>query len=155
MAKLEKTSGYKDGKALAREMAKALKNTPYKITEPIPFSFYLYVPNRQSANQCAKVLKEEGCETEVDKSAAGDGKWLCLSHATLTLSDGAAVKLGDRLVELAGEHGGEFDGWEVNPYKNAEALADLMTLIADFQQEAMKVTKGKKTKNSKKAKKAK
>lgn len=138
MAKLEKTSGYKDGKVLAREMAKTLKGTPYDVSKPIPFSFYLYVPDRQRANKCAKVLKAEGCETEVDKSAADDGKWLCLCHATLTLTDGAVVKLGDCLVALAKEHEGQFDGWEVNPYKNVGALADLMTLIADFQKKAKK-----------------
>jgi hypothetical protein len=133
MAKLEKTSGYKDGKALAREMAKSLKGTPYDTSKPIPFSFYLYVPDRQRATKCARVLKADGHETEVDRSAADDGKWLCLCHATLTLSDGTASKLGDRLVQLANKHGGEFDGWEVNPYKNPGALADLMTLITDFQ----------------------
>ena len=133
MAKLEKTTGYKDGKALAREMAKSLKGTPYDPSKPIPFSFYLYVPDRQRAGRCAKVLKADGHETEVDKSAANDGKWLCLCHATLTLSDGTVSKLGDRLVQLAKEHEGEFDGWEVNPYKNPGALADLMTLIAEFQ----------------------
>lgn len=138
MGKLEKTSGYKDGKALAREMAKSLKGTPYDVSQPIPFSFYLYVPDRQRANKCAKVLKANGCETEVDKSASDDGKWLCLCHATLTLSDGAAVKLGDHLVALAEEHGGEFDGWEVNPYENAGALADLMALMEEFQKKTKK-----------------
>jgi hypothetical protein len=140
MARLEKTSGYKDGKVLAREMAKTLKGTPYDVSKPIRFSFYLYVPDRQRANKCAKALKVNGCESEVDKSGADDGKWLCLCHATLTLSDGAIVKLGDHLVALAKEHGGEFDGWEVNPYENTGALADLMTLMAEFQ---------KKGKNSK------
>jgi hypothetical protein len=138
MAKLEKTSGYKDGKTLAREMAKSLKGTTYDVSKPIPFSFYLYVPDRKRANKCAKVLQADGCETEVNKSAGNDGKWLCLCHATLTLSDGAGVKLGDRLVALAKEHGGEFDGWEVNPYKNAGALADLMTLMAEFERKTKK-----------------
>jgi regulator of ribonuclease activity B len=133
MAKLEKTSGYKDGKALAREMARSLKGTPYDASKPIPFSFYLYVPNRQKATRCAKVLKADAHETEVDKSAASDGKWLCLCHATLTLSDGTVSKLGNRLVQLAKEHGGEFDGWEVNPYQSPGALTDLMALITDLK----------------------
>ncbi len=145
MAKLEKTAGYKDGKALMREMAKSLKGNPYDTSQPIPFSFYLYVPDRKKAAKCGKVLKDDGCETEVDKSAANDGKWLCLCHATLTLSDGTVSKLGDRLVQLAKEHGGEFDGWEVNPYKNPGALADLMALLDDFQnKKAKKVKKAKK-----------
>ena len=146
MAKLEKTTGYRDGKTLAREMAKTLKGTLYDVSRPLPFSFYLYVPDKQRANKCARVLKSDGCETEVEKSAVDDGTWLCLCDAKLTISDGAVVKLGDRLVALAKEHEGEFDGWEVNPYKNAGALADLMTLIAEFQKKSKKAKKAKKAK---------
>lgn len=133
MAKLQKTNGYKNGKGLEREMLKSLKGTPYDPSKPIAFSFYLYVPDQKTANHCAQVLTADGCETEVDESAAGDGKWLCLAHATLTLSEGPVAKLGDRLVALAKEHGGDFDGWEVNPYKNPGALTDLMALIEEFQ----------------------
>lgn len=138
MAKLEKTDGYKNGKALEREMIQSLKGTPYDAAKPVPFSFYLYVPDRKSANACAKVLKAEGCETEVRTSAADDGKWLCLAHATLTLAEGGATKLGDRMVALAKEHAGEFDGWEVNPYKNPGAMIDLMALIGAFQKQKAK-----------------
>ncbi len=135
MATLEQTTGYKNGKKLTQEMARILKGTPHDPSQPIPFTFYLYLPDKRTATACAKVLKTKDCETEVEQSAADDGQWLCLCHATCTLTDGTVSQLGDRLIQLAREYGGTFDGWEVDVYKIPGALADLMSLLAEMLQQ--------------------
>ena len=55
---------------MAREMAESLKGTPNEVSRPIPFSFYLHVPDRQRANKRAMVLKAGVCETKGETSAA-------------------------------------------------------------------------------------
>jgi regulator of ribonuclease activity B len=130
---LETTNGYKNGKDLARQMAQVLKKSACDLSEPIPLSFYLYLPDRRSANACAKVLKADGHEVEVEKSASDDSRWLCLCHVTIKFSEKAITPLGDRLLGLAKEHKGEFDGWETNPYKSAQAFMDLMNLLAEVE----------------------
>jgi hypothetical protein len=123
---LEKTAGYKDGSGFAREVVAGLRNAGQSVRKEFPLSFYLYMPNEKAARACEPALLEQGLEVEIDKSAADDGKWLCLCHRTMKPTQKDLAKLGDTFLSLAREHGGEFDGWETNPYKMQGGINDLL-----------------------------
>jgi hypothetical protein len=123
---LEKTAGYKSGGDFAKEVIAGLCNAGHSTRKEFPLSFYLYMPNRKAARACEPILLKEGLEVEIDKSAADDGKWLCLCHRTMKPTQKGLTKLGDTFLELANAHGGEFDGWETNPYKMQGGINDLL-----------------------------
>lgn len=122
---LEKTNGYRTGAGFAKEVVTSLLNAGHKPRKDIPLSFYLYLPNKKAARACEPILAEQGLEVEIDKSAADDGKWLCLCHRTMKPAQKELARLGDTFITLAREHGGEFDGWETNPYKMTGGINDL------------------------------
>jgi hypothetical protein len=123
---LEKTAGYLNGAAFAKEVMGGLRNAGIKESQAVPLSFYLYVPNRKAAGMCAPILVKEGMEVEVDKSATNDGKWLCLCHQTLVPTAKDLERIGQTFVNLAQRFEGEFDGWETNPYKIEGGIGSLL-----------------------------
>jgi hypothetical protein len=123
---LEKTNGYQDGVGFAAEVVAGLQNAGINLAKEIPLSFYLYVPNRKAAGTCEPILVKEGLEVVIEKSAANDGKWLCLCHGTLIPTAQNLERIGQTFVNLARKHGGEFDGWETNPYKIAGGVEGLL-----------------------------
>jgi len=95
---LEKTAGYKNGSDFAKEVIAGLRNGGHSTRKEFPLSFYLYMPNRKAAHACEPVLLKEGLEVEIDKSAADDGKWLCLCHRTMKPTQKDLTKLGDTFL---------------------------------------------------------
>lgn len=123
---LEKTAGYMNGTYFANEVIAGLKNAGIDRAKPVPLSFYLYLPNRKAAGICGPVLVKEGLEVEIDRSAANDGKWLCLCHATIEPTEKDLQRIGQTMINLAQKFGGEFDGWETNPYKMQGGIEGLL-----------------------------
>ncbi|HEX2049592.1 MAG TPA: ribonuclease E inhibitor RraB [Actinomycetota bacterium] len=72
-------------------------------------NFYLYFPEEEGARRAAAKARSLGLEVEV-RLGADDENWLCLASQDLTFDESDAVE--ERLVELAGDLGGEFDGME-------------------------------------------
>lgn len=126
---LEKTAGYMNGTDFANEVIAGLKNAGIDRTKPVALSFHLYLPNRKAAGICGPVLVKEGLEVEIDRSAANDGQWLCLCHATIEPTQKDLQRIGQTMINLAQKFGGEFDGWETNPYKMKGGIEDM---LADF-----------------------
>lgn len=123
---LEKTAGYRNGTDFAKEVIAGLRKVGHGTRKEIPLSFYLYLPNKKSAKACEPILTKEGLEVEVDKSAANDGNWLCLCHRTMKPSAKELERIGQRFIELAEKHEGQFDGWETNPFKIQGGYEDLL-----------------------------
>jgi hypothetical protein len=123
---LEKTAGYRNGTDFAKEVIASLRGVGHSARKEIPLSFYLYVPNQKAARACEPILAKEGLEVEVDKSAADDGKWLCLCHRTMKPAQKELARIGETFLGLARAHGGQFDGWETNPYKMQGGIEDML-----------------------------
>jgi regulator of ribonuclease activity B len=69
---------------------------------------YLYFPTEEMAGVVANDLRAAGCGVEVRESTP---QWLVLAHDELTEQDALEAR-AERLEELAGANGGEYDGWE-------------------------------------------
>jgi hypothetical protein len=104
----------------------SLRKAGVNVAEPVALSFYLYLPTKKAAQACQPPLEAEGLEVEIDKSAANDREWLCLCHRTFKPAQKPLARIGDLCLDLARKQGGQFDGWETNPYANQEGLAGLL-----------------------------
>lgn len=111
---LEKTEGYRSGEHFASEVVAALEKTPWGVTNPVPLVFYLYLPSEEAARSCVAAIQAVGLEVEVEPSASDDGKWLCLCKAKMAGDKKRLTEIGDVLLSLAQEKGGELDGWETD-----------------------------------------
>jgi hypothetical protein len=123
---LEQTDGYQDGKQFAEEVINALEAATYDLSEPVPLSFFLYLPDEPTARRIGDALVAEGFEVDVDESAADDGNWLCWCDRTLVPTHDVLAPIGDRFLGLARDNNGEFDGWETDLYKVPGAMDDLL-----------------------------
>lgn len=123
---LEKTDGYTSGTQFATEVMASLRRAGLDIAQPIALSFYLYLPSKSAATACQPELQAAGLEVEIEKSASGDGEWLCLCHHTFKPAPKTLASIGDLCLDLARKHRGQFDGWETNPYANKETFAGLL-----------------------------
>jgi len=70
---------------------------------------YVYLPEEPGARAVATSLTREGWETEVEELP---GAWLVTGSTVVGLSDASIRDTRIRLEALAGDHGGEYDGWE-------------------------------------------
>lgn len=111
---LEKTKGYTSSEHFASEVIASLEKTQWGVSKPVPLVFYLYLPTEEAARSCVEVIRSLGLEVEVNPSAADDGKWLCLCKAKFIPEKKRLTEIGDRLISLAKEKDGEFDGWETD-----------------------------------------
>jgi len=129
---LEQHDGYKDGRDFAEDAMKALENTPLDLSNPVPLSFFLYLPDQDSAKRIGEQLVSEGYEIEdIDESAEEDGRWLCWSHLSVVPTLDSLEPIGAKFLKLAEDYGGEFDGWETNPYKMQGGLQDMMAQMLE------------------------
>lgn len=86
---------------------------PAKVQDEGPrrVQHYLYFKKKDAAQAVEAELKQRGFETEFRLSA--DGKnWLVLATHTLA-SDDALPEAREALEQLAEQHSGEYDGWEM------------------------------------------
>jgi hypothetical protein len=111
---LEKTESYKSGEHFASEVVAALAKTKWGVTKPVPLVFYLYLPTEEAARSCVGAIQAAGLAVQVEPSAAGDGKWLCLCKAGMIPETKRLTEIGNVLMSLAKEKNGQFDGWETD-----------------------------------------
>jgi len=58
-------------------------------------------------------------------------RWLCLTSAQMEPSQERFKEIGDKMIELARQYEGDFDGWEVNPDSIEQALDEMFGSIID------------------------
>ena len=58
-------------------------------------------------------------------------RWLCLASAQMEPSQERFKEIGDKMIELARQYEGDFDGWEVNPDSIEQALEEMFGSIID------------------------
>src|SRR5262245_22748126 len=128
---IEKSKGYASGDAFAAEVRTTLKKSGVDLTKESTLVFYLYVPSKAAAKAAATQLQAVKVASELEPSASGALKWLCLGKRTLIPEKKALGEIGALLVELAKRHKGEFDGWEME-MKMDGAGFDLAALLAQL-----------------------
>jgi regulator of RNase E activity RraB len=70
---------------------------------------FLYLPTPDGADAVARTLHREGWSTSIDES---EGAWLVTAVRTYPLTPELVRDTRVQLRELAGKHGGVYDGWE-------------------------------------------
>jgi hypothetical protein len=78
-------------------------------SQPRECRHYVYVPREVGARAVARSLTVTGWDAEVE---AVDDAWLVTATVVTGLDDAIVRTTRIRLEELAGVHGGEYDGWE-------------------------------------------
>jgi regulator of RNase E activity RraB len=70
---------------------------------------FLFVPTPDGADAVARMLHREGWSTSIEES---EGAWLVTAVRTYALTPELVRDTRVQLRELAGKHGGVYDGWE-------------------------------------------
>jgi hypothetical protein len=76
---------------------------------PLDVEFYLYFPQEDDAEKAAETLRAEGYAV-VARLGADEKNWLAL--ASQEVSDEGLGAAEERMEQLAGSFGGEYDGYE-------------------------------------------
>ncbi len=78
------------------------------------FSFWLYFPSEDLAQQAARRAEITGLKPEVSPPLEDlpDSKWLCLLYCPHIPDESILDGIGQFCEELASEFNGNFDGWE-------------------------------------------
>jgi len=93
------------------EVLMQLQNAGSDLSKPHVMNFYLYLPVRESAEEIAEMLRQDGYQVTVELGA-DDVSWLCLASKTLIPSDDALATILNQMETLAKSKNGVFDGWE-------------------------------------------
>ena len=77
-------------------------------------SFWLYFPNKDSAQQAARRAKSAGLKPEVSPplKKSRDSKWLCLLYCPHVPDEVLLDGISQFCTQLASEFNGMYDGWE-------------------------------------------
>ena len=78
--------------------------------EPLPTTFYSYLPSEQAAQQVARALRAEQLDVEVSETREG-GAWLVLARSEAGADD--RELLDEAIAAVVAQAGGEYDGHEV------------------------------------------
>lgn len=89
----------------------SLQEAGSDLTKPHPFDFYLYHSEQSGALNVCDQLQNEGFKTTL-REGANSGEWLCLASKTFIPSLENLAEIQSHLSDLAGQYGGEYDGWE-------------------------------------------
>ncbi len=81
---------------------------PTTLLDPLP---YVYLPSREAAAKAELLVRQAGLTTKVEQAATGS-QWLCLASETFIPTRQKIHTVQHRLSEIAGEFGGDYDGWE-------------------------------------------
>ena len=94
-----------------QEVIDQLRQTGSDLTQPHQFDFYVYLPSREAAIRAEALVQQIGLTTKVERAAKGP-QWLCLASDTFIPTKQKIHAVQQRLGKIAGEFGGEYDGWE-------------------------------------------
>ena len=102
--------GTHDAAPTDEEVLAQLSAAGVDLTKPLILDFYLYASDEQSATAIRDALVEDGFETSIEKSE-GAPIWVCQASKTLSPSLENIQPITQRMSELAGQHGSQYDGW--------------------------------------------
>jgi hypothetical protein len=86
------------------------------LTQPRHVLYFLYLPDRQSAEQAGAVAEGQGWSLDVREPLPQyPGSWclVCSQQEAVTSPD-FVREADDFFTALASAHGGEYDGWEAS-----------------------------------------
>jgi hypothetical protein len=81
------------------------------LRKPTEVIVYLYFPSEGAATSAGERLRTMGFP-DVRLSVDDAGEWACVGSREMAPTLNAIRNLSARLEQLAGEYGGEYDGWE-------------------------------------------
>lgn len=98
-----------------RRALRAVASIGVDASAGAPVRFHLCLPDRAAAERAAVSAAAAPVMTRcIELGPGGLGStWLCLVTFDMTPTETAMVEASARMVAIAGEHGGELDGWEV------------------------------------------
>lgn len=70
-------------------------------------------------------------EAQGDEDDEEDARWLCLASTQMEPTRDRFTEIGDKMLSLAKQYKGEFEGWEVNPDTLEQAMDEIFGNIAD------------------------
>lgn len=85
-------------------------------SKPLQTTFELYFDSEEEAKEARdEVAKLDLAKEREFKMALkeADGNWLVSAQATMLLTEERLTAIRERLEEIAGRHGGQYDGWFV------------------------------------------
>jgi aspartate/tyrosine/aromatic aminotransferase len=89
----------------------ALRELGSDLAQPRVVRHFVSVPDRRGAELVAEVLERDGWSTSVQDDP--DGGCLVVAARAEKLSEPLVRRTRSRLETIAAEHGGLYDGWEV------------------------------------------
>lgn len=94
----------------------ALLQHKSNITKPHDIDFFFYMPTQEIAENFSTVLKQDGYNTTISSSEAGD-LWCIQGKKSFIPSLSTMENLTIQLGKLAASYGGQYDGWGTNIVK--------------------------------------
>ncbi|GMQ90921.1 MAG: hypothetical protein BMS9Abin11_0226 [Gammaproteobacteria bacterium] len=99
--------------SLSEEVTTDLTKHGADLSKQHDFDFYLYFGERGIAKKAASELEKAKFLLEI-KPASDSNGWLCLAKRSVVPNPENLNLVGNILVAVAENLGGEFDGWESN-----------------------------------------
>jgi regulator of RNase E activity RraB len=89
---------------------KRLEEAGSDLSKPHELEFFLYFPNKASADAAAADIREQGFVVEVRPPGEGSD-WLCFAVKTVVPTYEAISAISREFNAIAEARGGEYDGW--------------------------------------------
>jgi hypothetical protein len=95
-----------------RELVKLIESKGASITQSRPIDLHFWVQDEDTARKLEQALQREGCSTSSAIAPVGDDeRWSVEGHIQASVANVTDKVFTEKLVRLAVEYGGEFDGW--------------------------------------------
>jgi regulator of RNase E activity RraB len=116
-----------------------LKESGSELDQKHEVTFWLYFPDKESADQAARRADAAGLHPEISPPAKDgtNSNWLCLLTCAHIPDESILDGIGEFCAELADDFEGKFDGWE------ARLELDEGQLPPQFHAGALKLSAGK------------
>jgi hypothetical protein len=109
---IKKTGEFKDRAEADQAVIAHLASLGADMSLPRRVNHYFYFANESSAREVERLLVQQGFAVEKRHPAARHEKWSVFASHEIVVSAEQMDGLTLNLERLAGQHEGEYDGWE-------------------------------------------
>lgn len=92
---------------------RSLRESGVDVAHELPVDFILYFPSESDARKALRTTQRDGFAGELHPPPSDDLDWMIVLSRRMVPSLEALREVRARLDELAAEHDGEFEGWDV------------------------------------------
>lgn len=94
-----------------RQVLAQMRKAGADLSKPTEVNFYLYFKERRAADNAAAHAAADPLIATV-RPGRDTSSWLCLVSGQMVPDEAAIHAMAVRLLDLAKQYGGEYDGWE-------------------------------------------